>query len=360
MQTDNPVFIIGSERSGSNLVRLILNSHPNITVPHPPHILHNFSPLEAGYGNLQNDANFGHLIDDVLRFVRGHIHPWPIILNREKIISRAHPRDLLAVFWLIYDEWLASTDKHRWGCKSTFAINHVEKILDRYPNTKFLWLIRDPRAVAASFRKSVFGPFHPYFSACLWRDQQAEGLRLEKMLSNRTLMRIRYEDLLADPKDCVENICSFLDEPFDEKMLRYYETPEAGITANLAWDWSNTALPILPGNAKKYSEDFTAREIRIVESTVGSLLGEFGYEVDEEPSTKGWPSIFRIRFYRLADLAWRFRVEFRSLSKDRNWWRRWRRPINVATFKLKANLRQMAGWGTVVKRLALGRLRTEV
>lgn len=360
VKTDNPVFIVGTERSGSNLMRLILNSHPNISVPHPPHILHNFSPLKGVYGDLENDANFHHLVDDILQFVNGHIHPWPITLSREKIISKADSRDLLTVFSLIYDEYLASTDKQRWGCKSTFVINHVEKILDRYPNAKFLWLIRDPRAVAASFRQSVFGPFHPYFSACLWRDQQTEGLRLEKNLSRDILIRIRYEDLLTDSKGCVKNICSFLEEPFDEKMLRYYETPEAAKTASLSRDWSNTALPILPDKAKKYSTDFTTGEIYIVESTVGNLLGEFGYGDNKKNATPNAPSIIQKCVYRLADLAWRIRVELRSLRNDRNCWRRWQRPINMATFKFKANLRQMKGWKSVIMRLVQGRVRTEV
>lgn len=41
--TDSPIFIIGTERSGTNLLRLILNAHPNIALPHPPHIMKIFS-----------------------------------------------------------------------------------------------------------------------------------------------------------------------------------------------------------------------------------------------------------------------------------------------------------------------------
>ena len=48
-----PLFIIGTERSGSNLLRLILDAHPGITVPHPPHVMNYFAALEGRYGDLQ-------------------------------------------------------------------------------------------------------------------------------------------------------------------------------------------------------------------------------------------------------------------------------------------------------------------
>ncbi|MCR4286857.1 MAG: sulfotransferase, partial [Deltaproteobacteria bacterium] len=56
--TDSPIFIIGTERSGTNLLRLILNAHPNIALPHPPHIMKNFSGLVPLYHYLGVDGNF--------------------------------------------------------------------------------------------------------------------------------------------------------------------------------------------------------------------------------------------------------------------------------------------------------------
>ena len=57
---------MGTERSGSNLLRLILNAHSRIAVPHPPHVLRYFAPLEAGYGDLSRRGNRARLVDDVL------------------------------------------------------------------------------------------------------------------------------------------------------------------------------------------------------------------------------------------------------------------------------------------------------
>ena len=88
-----PLFIVGTERSGSNLLRVILNSHPNIVIPHPPHIMRYFAPLEARYGDLSDPRNFRRLVDDVLTLVKAHIHPWPWVPKADDIIRRSvhHP-----------------------------------------------------------------------------------------------------------------------------------------------------------------------------------------------------------------------------------------------------------------------------
>ena len=69
----NPIFIAGTERSGSNLLRLILNSHSEIAVPHPPHVVRYFAPLEVAYGDLADDQNFADFVRDITRLVPWHI-----------------------------------------------------------------------------------------------------------------------------------------------------------------------------------------------------------------------------------------------------------------------------------------------
>ncbi len=132
-----PIFIIGTERSGTNLLRLILNSHSNIAIPHPPHIMKNFFKLEPLYGDLDSDANFKKLVKDVVIVVELHPYPWGIKLDKQRIFRDAEERKLINVFFAIYNQYLASTNKKRWGCKSTFMIHHVALIRRYYPHAKF-------------------------------------------------------------------------------------------------------------------------------------------------------------------------------------------------------------------------------
>ena len=58
-------LMIGTQRSGSNLLRLMLNQVPGIAAPHPPHILQRLMPLVSNYGNIEQKETFQLLVDDV-------------------------------------------------------------------------------------------------------------------------------------------------------------------------------------------------------------------------------------------------------------------------------------------------------
>lgn len=318
-----PLYIIGTERSGSNLLRVILNTHSNISIPHPPHIMRYFGELADGYGDLSDDQNLGQLTDDVLQLIETHIYPWEVQVDRQRVIGEARPRSLLGIFAAIQDKHLDSTGKKRWGCKSTFMVHHVDDALARDPGAKFIWLVRDPRDVAVSSRKSVFSPFHPMHTAALWAEQQAEALALEARLSDAVL-RIRYEDLLEDPEACIQQVCAFLDEPFEEGLLQYDLTKAARKGAGLSESWENTGRPLLRNNTGKYKTELSPEELASVEAVAGEVMDQLGYarELDPPPATpSGWD---RARF-AAQGRWWQFGVETRSLRRDNNHWRRWRR-----------------------------------
>lgn len=72
----NALQMIGTQRSGSNLLRLMLNQLPEMFAPHPPHILLTLYPLLPIYGDLMQDANFRKLIDDMCTLVELNPVPW--------------------------------------------------------------------------------------------------------------------------------------------------------------------------------------------------------------------------------------------------------------------------------------------
>src|ERR1700679_2033758 len=93
------IQMIGTQRSGSNLLRVMLNQLPEIYAPHPPHILMVFYPLLANYGDLNKDQNFKTLVDDVCTYIEINPVPWVNIdLQREKILALCQRRTLLEIF----------------------------------------------------------------------------------------------------------------------------------------------------------------------------------------------------------------------------------------------------------------------
>ena len=92
-----PILMIGTQRSGSNLLRLMLNQLPDIAAPHPPHILQRMMPLEKGYGDLSKDKKFQLLVDDVCKLVELNPVPWEgVKLDRKNVESRASRRNVPA------------------------------------------------------------------------------------------------------------------------------------------------------------------------------------------------------------------------------------------------------------------------
>jgi hypothetical protein len=326
--SDAPIYIIGTERSGSNLLRLVLNAHSRIAVPHPLHLMRYFAPTERARGDLDAPAVFGRLVDEVLLLRRVHIHPWTIPIDRQRVMDSARPRDAMGVLGALYEQVREAEGAARWGCKSTFMVHYADRAISRDPGARFVLLVRDPRDVAASSRRSVFSPFHPWYTAQLWRDQQRIGLDLLERLGPQQVHLLRYDDLLDHPEQSVRVLCSFLDEEFEPGMLRFHEGREARTSAELSESWRNTAKPVMTGNAGKYRKHLAPREVEMVEAVCGPLMERLGYAKDN-PSPSFDPGPARRAHMRLQDLRWRAGIELRSLGRDRNHWRRWTRDATM-------------------------------
>jgi hypothetical protein len=317
----NPIFIIGTERSGTNLLRLMLNAHSGIAVPHPPHIMKLFAPLEPLYGDLTNDRNFRRLIADVCKMVELHTYPWEIVPDREQVFQQARERNLLNVYFQIYNQYLVQSGKRRWCCKSTFMIEHVGDILRYYPDARFIFMLRDGRDVAVSAKSSIFNHFHVYYSAKRWQREQRLGLSWLAKLPPEQIMLLKYEDLIADAETVVKRLCSFLGEPFEEQMLEYHRSGEARKSGSLSVSWENTAKPVIRDNAHKYRSQLDPAEIMQFEVIALDEMQELGYCTDNPPELllERRDDLTREHFsYRLTELRLKMKAEVNHLLKDKN------------------------------------------
>lgn len=328
----DPLFIIGTERSGSNLLRLVLDAHPAITVPHPPHVMNYFGTLEDRYGDLTTPVARRALARDIAHLVDIHIHPWDIVPDVERMVAEARPPDLFGLFLALYGQHLASTEARRWGCKSTFMIHHVDRILARFPDAGLLWLVRDPRDVAVSARKSVFSPCDPRLSARLWAHQQQQGLDLEARLPGR-VHRLHYEQLVADPEPTIRAVCDHLNEDFHPAMLQFSQTDNAQKIAQMMDSWKNASAGFLAGNTQKWRTKLTPLELASVEEEAGSQMEVLGYA---RASDAGAPIADPLLYVREARA--RATVEWRSLRNDANHWKRWRRRAFLTKLDLRTRL----------------------
>ena len=337
---ERPFFIVGTERSGSNLLRLVLDAHSRLSIPHPPHIMRFVHPLAPSYGDLADDRVFAELAADVSRLVAWHTYPWPHAPGAAELVARSRGRTLFALYAAACESHCVQAGKARWGCKSTFMIHHGDVILRQYPAARFLLLVRDPRDVAVSARESVFNHFHPWFVARLWAHEQRKGRRLLETLAPSQTLRLHYEALLADPEGEVRRVCAFLDEPFEPSMLAFFERPEARRSASLCHDWRNTDRGILRGNAGRFARALAPRDIAWVEAAAAAEMAWFGYE-PVHPGPVPHPGLLeQLRFW-VEEKRAKARVEWRSLRRDRNYPLRVRKDLLLLWLRLKSAWRNL-------------------
>lgn len=326
-------MIIGTERSGSNLLRLVLNSHPSIAIPHPPHFMRYLAPLAPAYGDLREEGSRRALTRDALTLLRAHIHPWEHPVDEDLVVATASAT-LFGVVSAIYEQYRVAEGKPRWGCKSTFMVDHHADVLAEYPDARFVWLVRDPRDVAASAKRAVFGPCHPRLTAELWERQQRCALGALHECGPGVVYLLRYEDLVARPEEEIAKLCTFAGEPFQPEMLDFHRSEAAQRTARLSESWRNTDRPIAAASVGKYQQRLTVAEQRQVERAAGPMMRQLGYPTAEEgTSAPGRRDLAAVVLGR--DIALRALVEYRSIRSDANYLRRWRRDATVAWLRLK-------------------------
>ena len=273
------IFMIGTQRSGSNLFRLMLNQLPEIAAPHPPHILIRLMPLMSGYGDLSNPETFAQLVDDACRLVESNPVEWEgVTLDRAAIAARCDRHDLFAVMAAIYDTLRDTWGKQAWCCKSLANVKYADQLADRFADAKFIYLYRDGRDVALSFMKAPSeGEKHYYNIALDWNAAQQKALRLRDKAPDRVLA-VSYEDLTGDEAGTMRRVCEFLGVEYSDAAMNFHETDEAKRAAGASNLWENVTKPVMKDNTRKFLKQMSEEDVRIFESVAGQSLDELGYD----------------------------------------------------------------------------------
>jgi len=270
--------IIGTQRSGSNLLRLMLDQVKEIIAPHPPHILQNFMPLLDVYGDLQTESNFDQLVDDVCLFVKLNPVPWTgVQLERQKVKDRCASPSLVEVFKSVYEEAAEANGAEIWCCKSMANLEYIPQMEKAGFSPIYLHLYRDGRDAALSFKKTIVGEKHFYSIAKKWREDQELCLKYcEQYAADRTI-KVAYEELIEDPEKVLRRIFSKLELEYNDDVLNYHQSQDARASAQAGQMWANVAKPVLKDNSKKYLKEATREELEIFEAVAGDMLQKLGY-----------------------------------------------------------------------------------
>jgi Sulfotransferase family len=269
-----PLFIIGMPRSGTKLMRALLNQHPriNLTLAEShfiPYFLKKFGnppmfrtreDLNPFVRELQQTAFFatmkkaGYSLGDSTLFKDIDYSSWSKIF--EHLFRRFGPKE--------------PTSDTIWGDKTPGYINHMPLLKTLFPGAKFLHMLRDPRDYCLSVRKS-FGK-SIYRAAHRWR-QGVENAHRYGACLNEDYKEVRYEFLLDQPVSAMKSVASFLAVPYDDKLVDLSSSQEDLGDAK-------GRSGILTGNRNKYRTQLTSQEIKRIEEMVCNIARSVDYRLE--------------------------------------------------------------------------------
>jgi protein-tyrosine sulfotransferase len=258
----SPIVIGGCARSGTTLMRVMLDSHPRICcgpesrlfLPHWP------KPKRLS-------ARFGI----------------PARVVSELMSSCRSQAEFIDRFFARYAE---IRDRPRWAEKTPQDVLHLAFVFEHFPRARFVHMIRDGRDVVCSLRthpryKNVGGQRVPTnrrrpIRQCIdrWVNEVSAGLRFR---GDPRYFEVRYEELVANPRETLIGLFEFLGEPFDARMLEHHGEQGASRDPQFFPQNAEATEPVYAHAVDRWQRDLSPEELQLVEREAGPLLRQLGY-----------------------------------------------------------------------------------
>ena len=280
-------FLVGVQRSGTELLRMLLNSHSQVAVPAEAtflmpylrrHLLFNDNPLSDGERQ------------KLVRYLLGNsqYQGWGMPATTLDPILHQSLTLKQAIIHL-YRQFAQQQNKKICGDKTPSFIRKLPLLLQLYPQARFVHLVRDGRDVALSLQKygHVTGGSLPA-SALTWRVKLWLIERAFRRMPARTLT-IRYEDLLQNPTQTLEQTCTFLGLPYEPAMLNFWQRSDQFLVHEHS---QLIRQPINPANVGLWQKEMSLIDQRAFTYLAGDWLTKFGY--GGTPSKLNWREKVRV------------------------------------------------------------------
>jgi hypothetical protein len=295
---NEPIFLIGAERSGTTLLRLMLNQHPEIAWC----------------------VEFEYAVDQMSE--QGHLpamkdyHEW---LETHRIFQACNFKIDPSLDYPQLVKSFLSQQSSRTHKKIVGATVHryFDRLLLIWPNARFIHIVRDARDVARSCVGMGWAG-NVWAGVERWIEAEQLWARTQQTVPVEQRLEITYESLIAEPVKTLQQVCGFINVPYDEQMLKYPESTSYGFPN--------------PRLIEQWKLKLTEREIQLVEARTAEMLVERGYELSHLPKLdtaaietklklENWlrRKLFQLKRYGLPLLALNFasrRSGLRSWQKQ--------------------------------------------
>lgn len=274
-----PIILLGTERSGTNLLRRTLDAHSQIASPPPSGLLANMVPYRHKYlnGNIQNGMESWVLA--ALALLDTHPSNWEIKLSAEEVLARiGGERSHWKLFQILNEIYAEKHHASYWLSKEPGGLNYAYELLLNLPKAKFIYLVRDGRDVASSMIKYGLHAQHIYTAANIWRNDQLRGMQYmsDPCMKNKIFL-VRYEEFLASPNEIMASLFNFIGCEYEDHVLDSYQNASVLRYASRSELWKNLSNPIMKDNSAKYKKLLSKSQVHLFETIAIEQMEFFGY-----------------------------------------------------------------------------------
>ncbi len=286
------LFIVGMPRSGTKLLRDLLNRHSDIAIfPNESHVFPYFSKNFNEFGNISDRKVFYRFYKKFAETIfYKRISEKGININYEDWYQELSGNQYKDVLDALFECYGKLTGKKIIGDKTPSYIKHVPFLADLYPNAKFIHIYRDPRDYVISINKA-WGKKR-IRALYRWKNQIRQFL-LDVNESKVNYFSLSYESLLNDTKNVLQDLCRFIGVDFEDGMLTL-----ACPSENLG-DAKGQSI-IINTNFDKWKGRMSENEIKLTESIAGNLMIELGYDILYMAGDQS-PGKLHLMFCKLCD-----------------------------------------------------------
>lgn len=265
---NQPFFVVGSDRSGSTMLRLMLNEHSRLCIPPETWFLTdlmNALPIQRMLTR--------HEVEQALRIIRPHWRwkEWKIPDADLDACVQSLPSPTLAeLIDAVFR--LKSAPKPRWGDKTPGYVTELKRLHELFPGAKFVHIVRDGRDVCLSLRQTGWRGDTTWSIARYWNEYVGAGLQQGRALPAHLYLEVSYGDLVLKTEEALRMICGFLGEEFEPGMLRFYERARQETPGRAQPFHTKTLRPPRKSDLDRWKREMNQLQVLIFEAGAAEAM----------------------------------------------------------------------------------------
>ena len=276
--SDQPIFIVGCERSGTTILRLMLNEHSRIALPPQTKFSRKVYKRRLLFGNLVIKKNRKKIIQWMLE--RKNNTKLVDLKLDDKVLEKIWNKctSLGAIIASVFQQYSLARNKPRWGDKRPYYIRYITQLFRLYPDAQIIHVVRDGHDCLASLKKMPWWGKNAIFSMLNWRHAVRIGSNAVNVYKDQ-FMEIRYEDLIKEPESQLEQICKFLNESYEPEMINFHLNAQQNIPEyKKPWHYK-TSKPLTATFIGQWRKELSKSETQILEWCAQKELMQWNYPI---------------------------------------------------------------------------------